>query len=150
MVMVDERRRLALHESSHAVVAALLGVGITGVSLDPPRTIFAGWTADLNLLARRLAAGLAPCMAQLTFGVDHWLEHDMEMAWRLAPLLDPIDPAQYLRRLAADLQEIVAENEETIERVAQELVRLGKLDGDQVRAIIGQVKARRILAARGT
>jgi ATP-dependent Zn protease len=136
MVIVDERRRVALHESCHAFVAALLEIRVTKVSLDPPATIFADWTADRNLIARRLIAGLAPCMAQLTFGVDHWLEHDMEMAWRLAPLFDPIDPARYLRRLGADLQEIVAENEEAIEAVAEALLERGQLSGDQVRQIV--------------
>jgi ATP-dependent Zn protease len=140
MVEVAERERVALHESCHAVVGLLAGIDVTGMSLDPPVTIFTPppWTPTdyRKAVLQRLVMEMAPCAAQTVFGADFLLEDDLEQVWTLAPILDRVDPDACVRRLLAILQGIVAEYKKMIEQVAGALLIRGRLAGPELRQIM--------------
>lgn len=135
--MVINERRDAIHEACHAVVGLLVGEWVYAVSLDPPRTTFAEWMDGTRpAILRRLAAGAAPCAAQVVFGMDDGLEHDMQMTRTLELFLHPVERERYVRPFLAGLQELVRRHEDAIERVASELLVRRKLTGQQLRELV--------------
>jgi hypothetical protein len=138
-MVTTETRRIALHESCHAVIGLLAGVDITEVSLDPPVTNFTGRGApNQRCVLQEFALTLAPVAAQPVFGFDPFLADDMEQAKILGAQLQAVDRKEYGQRLLDILHGEIAANAELIEEVAGALIRHKHLDGAEVRRIIAE------------
>ncbi len=132
--MDDERT--ALHESVHAVIGLLSGLEIESILIDPPRAIVHADARSPEAAAAWVRFLVAPCAAQLVFGADDGLEHDLERARAVVATVHEDDPQCYIEARLAEAKQMVIAHQPTIEAVADELIKAGALSGEQVRSVM--------------
>jgi hypothetical protein len=111
----EKRRRLAVHESAHAVVANCLGREVRTVTIKPRRNGNSGYCqlADQGDFEQDLLIGLAGTIAEslLQGGRADYLLEDVPEAYRLARLISNEDTGASLLigRAATICEQILVE-----------------------------------------
>jgi hypothetical protein len=140
---LEPDKRTALHEAVHAVIGLFSGLEIETVLMHPPRVIAHIDACSSEASAARVRFLVAPCAAQLVFGADDGLEHDLERARAVIATLHEDDPQRYIEARLAEAKKLVIAHQPTIEAVAAELLKAGELRGARVRQLMAQKRAAR-------
>jgi hypothetical protein len=136
------RRRMAYHESGHAISAVAWGVPIRRVSIEPPEMRHSLWfnTSDNTRLQRLAAMRLAGSAAERFFVgpvEDDSVDLEMARGYLAAVGLDPSQIEAELTALRSEAERLVRTSwaQKRIRLVADALLRDGRLDGEAVKAL---------------
>ncbi len=142
----------AIHEAGHAVIGHALGLEVTEVSIgeggghtkirsNPPRNAEESYNSKLISATFSLAGGAAE---EQKYGLDASQGHTEDVAKGLRAVADiATDEEDFLRlRLAvlSDTRALVKEHRLAIEAVAEALVKLDTLTGQQFLEILATVE----------
>ena len=136
------RRRMAYHESGHAISAVAWGVPIHRVSIEPPEMRHSVWfnTSDNTRLQRLAAMRLAGSAAERFFVgpvEDDSVDLETARSYLAAVGLDPSQIEAGLTALRSEAERLVRTSwaQKRIRLVADALLRDGRLDGEAVKAL---------------
>jgi hypothetical protein len=142
------RRRMAYHESGHAISAVAWGVPIRRVSFEPREMRHSVWfnTSDNTRLQRLAAMRLAGSAAERFFVgpvEDDSVDLETARSYLTAVGLDPSQIEAELTALRSEAERLVRTPwaQKRIRLVADALLRDGRLDGEAIEALCRPLRA---------
>jgi len=141
--MADEPSRIekAYHEAGHGVIGVVSGLPVTRCSISPEplceldENYVADSIEEKDRFSRFLLAGMTAQFRFHRVGSRPWhCGADDEQ-------VDALGIQQRLEWLREDVVDMVEQHAESIRRVAQELLRVDELSGEQIQQIIGHPRS---------